>query len=221
MSDSFVNSDSHLLDQLRKQQAMTVAEMAEALGVTATAVRQRLNRLLAQSLIERTECRERSGRGRPVHRYALTSEGRRKCGSNFDDLAVVLWQELRAIQDVEVRRGLLQRLSQRLAAHYGSEVDGDSLESRMDSIARVFASRDIPVEIETREGEDLPVLTVLACPYPDLAEQDRGVCAMERMMVAELVGENVKLDKCRIDGDSCCTFQPESTETTPPASPAS
>jgi predicted ArsR family transcriptional regulator len=50
------------------------------------------------------------------------------------------------------------------------------------------------------------VLTAVACPYPELAEQDRGVCAMERMMFSEMVGERLKLTDCRLDGDACCRF---------------
>ena len=54
---------------------------------------------------------------------------------------------------------------------------------------------------------DLPVLTAWACPYPTLAEQDRGVCAMENMVFTELVGEKVKLSECRLDGVIAVGFQ--------------
>jgi predicted ArsR family transcriptional regulator len=40
-----------------------------------------------------------------------------------------------------------------------------------------------------------------------LAEQDRGVCAMENMVFTELVGEKVKLSECRLDGGTLCRFQ--------------
>jgi predicted ArsR family transcriptional regulator len=52
------------------------------------------------------------------------------------------------------------------------------------------------------------VLTALACPYPDLAEQDRGICAVEKMMFTEMLGTPVRLTECRLDGAStCCRFQ--------------
>jgi predicted ArsR family transcriptional regulator len=75
----------------------------------------------------------------------------------------------------------------------------------MDSLAEVFAERQIPFAVE-RSEIGLPVLTALACPYPDLADQDRGICAMERIMVSELLGQSVTLDECRLDGDPCCKF---------------
>jgi DeoR family suf operon transcriptional repressor len=179
--------------------------LASQTKVTATAVRQRLTRLLALGDIERTA--EKAARGRPSHRYGLTQQGRKKSGSNFADLAMVLWQEVREIKDPEVRRGLLTRLSKRLAELYAAKIRGNSTAEKMASLAEVFSERQIPLEVN--QNGELPVLTVVACPYPELAEQDRGVCSMEKQMFAELLGENVHLSQCRLDGGNCCTFEPK------------
>lgn len=203
MSQAFVASDIALLDLLRQRESMGVSEMAEAMEVTATAIRQRLTRLLAQGLIERLATQ--GGRGRPSHRYSLTAAGRRKAGSNFGDLAIALWKEIRQIEDLEVRRGLLGRIAGHMATMYADQVEG-SREERMQGLVEVFAERKVPFAVE-RSGE-LPVLTAHACPYPELAEQDRTICAVERMMFSELVGENLRLSRCRLDGDNCCTFEP-------------
>jgi predicted ArsR family transcriptional regulator len=194
-----------VLDLLRQRDGMTIAEFQVALGVTATAVRQRLNRLLDQGLVEKRKDPTASGRGRPHHCYGLTQAGERKTGANFADLAVALWQEVRAIEDPSVRRGLIQRISARLAAAYQDQVSGQNVAERMKSLAALFGERQLPFAVEQADGE-LPVLTALACPYPDLAEKDRTVCAMERMMFSEVLGNRVTLDQCRLDGDRCCTF---------------
>ncbi|MBN01642.1 MAG: transcriptional regulator [Planctomycetaceae bacterium] len=199
-----VPSDVTILDLLRKRRWMSVSDFRDALGVTATAVRQRLTRLMAQGYVRR-EAIESAGRGRPSHRYELTTEGRRKTGANFGDLAIALWQEMRGITDAEVRRGLLQRLSNRLAELYSSQIQGDSLAERMESLAALFQERQIPFDVRIDENQ-LPVLTAHACPYPELAEQDATICAMERMLFSDLLGEPVNLDECRLDGDPCCTF---------------
>jgi predicted ArsR family transcriptional regulator len=209
MNDS-VPSDRSVLDLLRRRELMTVAEFEAALGVTATAVRQRLGRLLAQGLIQRRLDSAGGGRGRPSHRYELTDAGRRNTGSNFTDLALVLWAEIRAVQDAGVRRGLLQRLAERLADHYAEEIRGESLGDRMRSVAGLLGERQIPFEVREEEGQ-LPVLNALACPYPQLAEQDRGVCAMERMLFSALVGQGLQLEQCRLDGAPCCTFSVSET----------
>jgi DeoR family transcriptional regulator, suf operon transcriptional repressor len=137
----------------------------------------------------------------------LTDKGRRRAGTNFADLAIVLWQEIREIKDPEIRRGLLQRLSRRLAEAYKGEVVGESVEQRMQALAALLRERQIPFEVESVAPHHLPTIHAHACPYPDLAEQDRSVCAMERMMFSELVGANLHLSACRLDGAGCCTFE--------------
>lgn len=203
MTSDLVPSDVTILDLLRKHQSMTVAQLSTCMDVTATAVRQRLTRLMGQGFIDRRATK--SGRGRPSHSYVLTTKGRQKTGANFADLAMALWEEIRSIRDVEVRRGLLDRISRRLAEIYAGRIEGNSVEEKMAKIAELFSERRLPFSVELES--ELPVLTAHACPYPELAEQDRGVCAMERMLFAELVGEDLRLTKCRLDGEDCCSFE--------------
>src|SRR5262245_50133125 len=118
------SSDSGLLDLLRSRGAMSVSELMAAMDVTATAVRQRLVRLMGQGLVEREAVK--AARGRPGHRYRLSDKGRRQAGSNFGDLTLALWQEVRAIKDPQVRGGLLKRLAKTLAGMYGSQLEGRS-----------------------------------------------------------------------------------------------
>jgi predicted ArsR family transcriptional regulator len=211
MAAQVESSDIGLLDVLRKAGPCSVVQLAAAMEVTATAVRQRLTRLLSRGDIERTT--ERASRGRPVHRYGLTEKGRRRAGANFADLAIALWEEIREIKDPEVRRGLLGRISGRMASLYATQIRGSTLDERMESLALLFRERQIPFDVD--RSRDLPVLYARACPYPDLAERDRSVCAMEKNLFSELLGENVRLSNCRLDGHACCTFEPtkEATST--------
>ena len=201
--DEINPADVQILDLLRKREALTVSELAAAMDVTATAVRQRLVRLSSGGYLERSA--EKGGRGRPSHRYSLTSKGRRKTGENFADLAIALWQEIRAIKDPQVRRGLMERVAARLAKLYASQVSGETIRQRMQRVAEMMHGRRVPFTVDESGG--LPVLTALACPYPDIAEADRGICAVERQLFSELVGVPVRLSACRLDGDSCCTFE--------------
>ncbi len=204
MQTAIRNSDDGLMDLLRGKGPLGIADLASAMQVTATAVRQRLSRLMGEGLIQRELTK--APRGRPSHRYRLTDKGVRQTGSNFADLAIALWHEVRLIKDPEVRSGLLQRLARAMAGAYRSQIDGQTLAERMESVSRLFAERNVPLVVE--QSGQLPVLTALACPYPELAEQDRGICAVEKMLFSELLGDPVKLTECRLDGAAtCCRFQ--------------
>jgi DeoR family suf operon transcriptional repressor len=240
MANTTATSDDGLIDLLRQRGPLSITALSAATRVTPTAVRQRLNRLMGQGLIDRQVTQAR--RGRPSHQYSLTPKGQRSAGDNFADLAVVLWQEIRAVKDAEIRRGLLQRLAIGMAGLYRRQVEGETPAERMRSVAKLFAERSMPLIVEEPEagvpdeqgvatheivaatglnqdanqnafskepaklGGGLPVLTALACPYPTLAEQDRGICAVERMLFSELIGSGIHLAECRLDGSQCCRF---------------
>lgn len=196
-------SDETLINLLRKQESAGIGELEEAMGVTATAIRVRLNRLMGDGLVEREVVNQ--GRGRPSHRYKLTSKGLRAAGDNYADLAEVLWSEIREIEDPAVRNGLLQRIALKLAAR-SWEAQGEGLVEKMQDLAERMKERHVPLEVD-RSGS-LPVLTVLACPYPELAMHDREVCTMEQMLISAALGEEVQLTGCRLDGQGCCSFEP-------------
>lgn len=197
-------SDSDLLELLRTVGPMGVAELSNEVAVTPTAIRQRLGRLLAQGLVEREPIRH--GRGRPKHRYQLTQKGLRLTGSNFTDLALVLWREVAAIDDYEVRRTVLRKVVKALADAYGRQIDGQTTAERMRSLVGLLEQRRVPFSVEQSEG--LPVLTAHACPYPELADKDRTICVLERILFSELLGQPIELAHCRLDGGGACQFQP-------------
>lgn len=199
--DACRESDTAVVDLLRGDAALEIGELADRLGVTATAVRQRLDRLMRSGLVERQAVAR--PRGRPAHAYRLTADGRRVGGDNFRDLAMVLWKEVRGVADPDVKRGLLNRIAGSLADGYRSRIGGQTPEQRLTEIAGILAEREIACTVESGP---LPVLTTYSCPYPDLAEQDRAVCAAERLMLQDLVGVAVHLTECRLDGTSCCRF---------------
>jgi predicted ArsR family transcriptional regulator len=203
MNDITELSDRTIVDYLRRRSGATIGDLVGFTGVTATAVRQRLTRLMGKGLVARESTA--AGRGRPMHRYSLTPAGLRSGGTNYDMLAQVLWDEIREVRDPEVRQGLLKRVAERLADVYRDQIQGETLRERMAELVQLMSGQDLPFEID--ESEELPVLTALACPYPDLAEQDRGVCAMEKMLLSNVLGEGLKLSSCRLDGANCCTFE--------------
>ncbi len=199
-------SDQSVLDRMRIEGAVSISDLVEYLGVTATAVRQRLNRLMGQGLIERTA--EKQSRGRPSHAYSLTSKGVREAGTNYPDLAVILWQEIIQIKDKEIRKQTLSNITSRLTDLYRSQITGDSLTERMQSVASLMRDRNIPFQVD--ETGQLPVLNVLACPYPDLMDTERSICSVEQGVFSELFGEAVAMEECHLDGDGYCAFKGES-----------
>ena len=208
MTTQLSPGDLQLIESLRLA-PMSIAELGEALDVSANAVRQRLNRLMAADLISRQTCSQ--GRGRPHHRYELTSSGQSTAGDNLPDLAKALWREIESIEDPKVRQTLLTGAMRRLLESYESEVVGQTIEDRLVSIQEFFDDRDVPIVIERNNGcgqpSGTPTLRVLECPYPDIDDRDNHFCELEKQLFAKVIGGPVQLCQCQKDGDSCCSFE--------------
>ncbi len=207
------SSDRTLLDLMRRHGALTIAEMASHLEVTPTAVRNRLTRLVASGLVERRA--EHGGRGRPKYTYQASVEAHKRLGQNYADLAVVLWEEMmQTVEDRKLRRVLFQRITDRLAELYRAQMKGDEWEGRLYQLGTILHERGIETEVTPGTVGSLAVLRQHTCPYYELAEVDRAVCAMERKMFEKVVGRGLRLSQCRLDGHHSCDF--EAKPTVPP-----
>jgi len=178
MAPQLSEGDLQLIESLRLA-PMSIVQLGEALDVSANAVRQRLNRLMAAG-----------------------------AGDNLPDLAKALWLEIESIEDPQVRQTLLTGAMRRLLGSYESEVIGETLEDRLVSIQKFFDDRGVPIVIENNVSDgQLPVLRVLECPYPGLEDRENHFCELEKQLFAKVIGSPVQLCQCQKDGDSCCSFE--------------
>ncbi|MCY2975251.1 MAG: MarR family transcriptional regulator [Planctomycetota bacterium] len=202
--------DQVVLDLLRRRPGLTVTEFLELLEVTQTAVRIRLDRLESLQLIERKKVSV--GRGRPVYQYHLTDAGWRHVGVTYADLASAIWSEIESIPNEEFRKQLLGGIAKRMGQAYALLLPVSSTSDRMDAMAKLLTQRKIPAQFNNRSSGSamhLPVITVHACPFPDLAAVNRrSACELEQAVFSEAVGAPMELSCCRLDGHDSCQFRP-------------
>lgn len=204
--------DRQLLDVLRRHESMAIGELVDAMGVTATAVRQRIDRMLELGLVSRTK--NSQGRGRPSYAYMLSPAGHREAGADSRQLAEAMWHAISELPDPETRDWLLRQIAKRLGAEFRQELDTesssshDSLADRMASMSQLLAEKRFLAEYS--ETGDLPVLDMHACPYPNLTDEDqrRDMCQLEQEMLSEALGQQMHLSQCQLDGHTCCQFAP-------------
>lgn len=199
--------DQELLRAMQSGVLFSVGELTEALNVTATAIRQRIERLMQRSLIEREKVV--AGRGRPTYRYRITDQGRRVQAADSTELAEAMWHEMLSIEDPELRSRMLSSVATRLGREYAAQLDSSApLEERMRVLAGLLAARR--VETDVKSSGQLPVLDICACPFPTLVDgsSDHSMCHLEEQVLSEALGKPIQLSQCRLDGDSCCQFSP-------------
>ena len=208
--------DRELLVAMRTGDAFRVEELTRSLGVTATAIRQRIERLLDDGMIERQKVV--SGRGRPTFRYRITSVGHQAAGANPTELTNALWRSILEIDDPELRSSMLRSVATKMGQQYAdalesmTDCEDPSLQDRMKNLSSLMSAQQIAASVSC--CSNLPVLDINACPYPSLTADatDRAMCKLEEQMLSEALGSPVHLSSCRLDGDACCQFS--ATEST-------
>ncbi|EDL60011.1 helix-turn-helix transcriptional regulator [Gimesia maris] len=203
MRVSIDENDRSFLLGLNRLKSATIHEICEQEGVTATAVRQRLVRLQGLELIERTQVKE--GRGRPHYTYSVTSLGMRLLGDNYAELANILWEELKGIDDEDLRCRLAARIQTALVQQYGRNVDAPSLQGRMEQLKQALEERGFVVELD--HTGPLPILREHNCPYHDIASGDASICELEQRVFERVLGTKMNLSECCLDGHHCCEFE--------------
>lgn len=199
-------ADRSLLALIRRQGPLNVLEMSRQLGVTPTAVRNRLARLLDSGMVERQV--EPIGRGRPRHSYRASVQARKQLGQNYADLAVALWEEMmHTVEDAKLRRLLFTRITAKLADLYRDRVTGDEWEGRLVQLTSLLHDQGVEAEVTHDDADLRPILRQHSCPYHELAELDPAICALERKMFEKILGRGLRMSQCRLDGDRSCDFE--------------
>ena len=210
MANENATTDTDLLNLLADSGPLAISDLVQHFAVTRTAVRERLLRLTGEGLVDRELVH--GGRGRPSYRYSLSPKARQLAGNNFADLSAVLWQEVLGIEDARRRQLAIRRIADALKALYTDAIHGTTLKARMESLRELLQKRRVRSDVDAHDG--VPTFTLRDCPYPDLADVDSTICQMETTLFSQLLGDEVVLSQCRLDGHDCCQFGPNRKRTT-------
>ncbi len=203
-----------ILEYMQRKGSTTIKELEELLNVTTTAVRQHLNTLQAEGYIERRRVLD-AGVGRPHHAYFLTEKVREVFACNCDDLALTLLEEVFALEGKERTAMLLARVGGKLANRYAQSVRATALQARVQELAGALYDKGVLTDVMTSDSDTI-ILKTYNCPYHELAQEHREICDMDEDMMRKVLGSEVNLSSCMMDGHAGCSFvvttKPASTE---------
>jgi len=205
--------DREIIEFLHRQGGADVQALCDELGVTRTAVRQRISRLEASGLLN---CEKRAQtRGRPKNVYRVTADGLHALGEDYRELAVVLWESIVGLEESAVKDRLIRQVQERLADRFRKRLAGSTPQGLSDDVETVVRNVDNLAEemrasgfnVESDHSMALPILRETNCPFPMLADVDETICQIERKVLEEVIGAPVEfLHRCR-DGHHCCEFE--------------
>ena len=199
------------LVELLRAEPLSVARLAEGLGVSEVAVRHHLQVLQTDGFVTAETVRG-TGRGRPKQLYTLTDKARRLFPDNSAQLANELLDYLAGEHGRSELQRFLRWRADRHSSRYAAALAGvDTVDERVQRLADVLAEDGFAASaqtVTTPEGATVLELRQDHCAIKAVAEEHPQLCAYEASTFSKLLG-GAKLSRRQTiaGGDSACVCQ--------------
>ncbi len=197
-----------VFEHILEHRGARVADLTEALGVKAAAIRRHLDHLRAEGLLEARPVKQ--AKGRPYLTWYPTQKAAGEAPPAYADLfaRILGWLGKERIDEAVatgVAVSLADRHSDEVASCCGSSVD------RAGHVTEILRSEGI-LETWRVEPDGIHLLNS-TCPYPQAAELSRLPCEADRQAIGLLLGREVEQIERIVDGSPVCEYHvPMATE---------
>ena len=191
-----------ILRTLRARGTCSVKELADAAEVSPVSVRHHLTHVLADGLVASKE--ERHGVGRPRLLYSLTDSGRELFPGRYLQLASRLVTEMKENLPQATVAAFFTGVATSMAEDFAVELDTLPMEARLTRLAEMLSAEGFDAEVE--RDEDRVIIRERSCPYFQIGQSHREVCAIDQGIIARALSVPAERVSCLLDGDLNCTF---------------
>lgn len=186
---------------LRKPRS-TINDLADAVGINPISVRHHLTNLQMEGLVDAEE--ERHGVGRPRLTYVLTEDGMERFPTRYLRLTTRLLAQMKESMPGPVVSKLFGQIAEDLASEYAMDMQGLSMEERLDFVKQMLAHEGFTVEWEKKDGAYQ--IHEISCPYYQIGVAHPEVCMVDQMLISRMLALPASKVQCILDGGTHCTY---------------
>lgn len=198
MLEGLGRTQQDLLHALLHQPAgMSIDDLAQALAITRTAVRQHLAALERDGLVKRGATRP-TGR-RPEQLHELTELAREQFPRQYPLLANLLIGEVAGLLGQEALLALMRQLGRKLAADLEHKVVDEA------RIVEHMNNAGYEAQVFFRSAGE-PQIVAHNCVFHHLAKAHPVVCGLDLALIGALGGAEVSHEECMLRGGQVCRF---------------
>ncbi|HEY8539755.1 MAG TPA: transcriptional regulator [Steroidobacteraceae bacterium] len=190
---------------LRNKAGAAIDEIAAAIGVTRTAVRQHLASLMRDGFVEPRG--SRASGGRPQQLFVLTEQGREAFPRHYSWFAQLLVEEITREHGPAGLRARLGRIAAAVVENLRQRKPTGG--SRRENIERLSEVMD-ELGYDARVGKDIggaPTLEADNCVFHELAMKHPEICHFDLALLSGYTGSKVELHECMARGGHVCRFR--------------
>jgi predicted ArsR family transcriptional regulator len=200
-----------ILQTLLRRPRITINELAEAVEINPISVRHHLTNLQMEGLIQAEEVRH--GVGRPRLVYSLTQDGMERFPTKYLRLTTRLLAQMKETMPAPVVAQLFNQIAEDLASEYSSQIQGLSMEERLEFVKELLAQEGFTVEWE-KKGSEYQIHEI-SCPYYQIGVAHPEVCTVDQTLISKMLALPANKVQCSLDGGAHCTYvvQPAAVKT--------
>lgn len=191
-----------ILRHIRTNSQATIAELAEASGISPVSVRHHVSALQAEGLLTSVEVRR--GVGRPHLAYSLTDAAQERFPAKYFQFSERLLDELKASLSPNVIENIFMGMAEGMVAEYAQRMHGRSLEEKMELLVQMLGAEGFMAKWN-RVGETIQ-LTEYNCPYVRIGQRHPEICTIDQAVIRQVLDADVEKTNCVLTGAERCVF---------------
>jgi predicted ArsR family transcriptional regulator len=201
-----VNTREQILELLQRSgSGLTADALAQALGISAVAVRKHLAALERGNFVM-TEL-ERRPMGRPTYLFRPTATAQALFPNDYANLATGVLEMIRRLDGEHKVDELFRHRAEALASELATRVQGATLHERLEQVAQILEEQGyMPEIVQLQAGRERYRLTEYHCPIFQVAKAFQQACTCELDVLLKLL--QAKVERCdhRMMGHPHCSY---------------
>ena len=196
-----------ILFSIKTKGAQTARSLAERLDLTAVAIRQHLELLLTEGLVEFTE--QRQPVGRPSRAWELTAAGHARYPNGHAELTVDLLKSMQTAFGSDALDRLVEARTKDLVKRYRTRMsDQTELPKRIAALVKI-RSEEGYMAAWSRGSSGSFTLVENHCPICAAAEICQGLCSGELQLFRSLLGPGIHIEREEhiLEGSRRCAYR--------------
>ncbi|RME75328.1 MAG: transcriptional regulator [Chloroflexi bacterium] len=203
-----------ILMLLKEKGELTADELAEALGISAVAVRRHLTKLESDDLVTYREVQR--GMGRPSYVYRLGEAAASFFPRRYEELAINVLETIRELYGKEAIDAIFRMRTDHLIQSYRSRISGQTLDARLEQLTRLREAEGYMPSWEA-DPDGTFILREANCPIFYVAAGCESACDHDLTLLTEVLDAEVIRTRHLARGDEACCYQirPRTASTSP------
>ena len=193
---------TNIINLLKINGKMTINEVSTQLDMSSMGVRQHLNSLEREGLVEYS--RQKSSRGRPKYIYTLTEQAKEMFPESYKSLTIEVLEEAEDIGGENLVNQLFTKRMDSQIQSYTKRLQGKNFNKKVKELAKIRSEEGYMAKI-SKNGDNYS-LVEHHCPISMIAKKYRILCETEKKLFQRVLGVEVKREHHLMCGSHKCSY---------------